>query len=264
MCNWWSGNINNYFLAITAQNDGSVAVLWTNALALPSTIYGQTGPGVIVGSNWNYIEAKVVFNHLAIGSCIVRVNGAVALNLTGIVTGEGGGDSAANFLFQGIGGGGTYIDDFYLNDLTGATDNDFEGAIRIYALLPNADSAPLEWAPSVAGSHFPLVNSVPIDPTKYVYDALVGDIDSYLYDASAIPAGARIRGVQHCLFASLDSAGSASVGSHVNGSDAPGGGAALTTTGHIYPTPWDLNPLTGLPWTAADIAAIVAGPKVTA
>jgi hypothetical protein len=206
----------------------------------------------------------VVFSHLPAGSCIVRVNGVVVLNLTGIVTGEGGADSASNFQFRGIGGGGTYIDDFYLNDLTGAVDNDFEGPIRIYALLPGADSAPLAWSPSVAGPHFPLVDSVPIDPSKYVYDASVGDIDSYLYDASAIPLNASIHGIQHCLFANLDSAGSASVGSRVNGADAPGGGVALTTTGHIYPTPWDLNPLTGLPWTAADIVAVVAGPKVTA
>jgi hypothetical protein len=242
---------------VAALGDCSVAFLQDG-----SHVTAQSAPGVLVPAVYNYVEVKVTFSHLAAGSVEIRVNGQSVLSLTNVVTGNSGVDWATALQLRGQGGGGTYIDDFYLCDLTGGVNDDFLGPVRIYCMLPSADAAPLDWTPSVAGPHYPLVNSVPVDQTTMVQDSTVADQDNYLYDAGAILPNMAIKAVQHSLFAQLDAAGAGSVESVVNGS--LGSPAALTVDGHFFMSPWDVDPATGLTWSAAEMGTMTAGPVVAA
>ena len=243
-------------LEIFAQADGSVGVINPQA----NNVLGVSAPGFLLAPVYNYIEVKVLFSYSSSGYVQIRVNGAVALTLPAQQTLFAALPIVTGLILEGQGGGGSYIDDFYLNDLTGAVNNDFEGAVRVYHMMPRADSAPLQWTPSIAGPHYPMVNTVPIDPTKMVQDSTVGDEDAYLYDAGVITPTMQIKCVQHSVYARLDASGSGGVQSLVNGHLGPLYG--LSTGGHLYMSQWDVNPATGLAWTPTDMGLIQAGPRV--
>lgn len=255
-------NINAFIQAQLYINaDGSVSVVNRN-VPFQATL-GTSAPGLVLSGVYNYIEMKVFCNPTT-GSVQVRINGALVLNLTNVntdPTSQGGIDTV---MLNGPTGGLTsYYDDMYLCDNSGGTNNDFLGAVRVYTALPVSDNSPLQWTPSTGVTHFNLVNGVPAESqTTYVQDLSIGNVDQYLYNVSAIPAGVQILGVQHGLYASLDASGSGSVGSECGGTLA--GSAALTTVPHIYSFPRDTDPVVSGPWTMANLISRQFGPNRTA
>lgn len=262
---WVRNGVDNINTRINLQlylnADGSITVM---NRALPfQTFLGQSGPGLLIGGVYNYVECKAFCDPLA-GTVQVRINGALVLNLTGVNTdpyNTGGFDTA---MLGGPGGGlGSYLDDMYLADDTGGVNNTFLGAVRVYTALPVSDNSPLQWTPSTGVTHFNLVNGVPAESqTTYVTDAGLGNIDQYLYNLTSVPAGVQILGVQHGLYASLDASGSGSVGSECGGTLS--GNIAITTTPHIYSFPRDTDPVVAGPWTMANLTSRQFGPNRTA
>jgi hypothetical protein len=251
---------NNYNIKISLNSDLSVEVYRYNYADLG---IGRSAAGVCVQNGYNYIEAAVVFDPVA-GSVIVRVNGAVVLSLAGINTVQAGGPTpVTGFQLLGIGIGGSQHDDVYLLDPLVAPNTTFLGAVRIYAQMPNADSADIAWAPLVAGAHFPMVDSVPVNLADYVFSNTVGQVDEYLYPIAPIPASSTVLAAQHVLMAGLDVAGSRSIGSSVNEITGPVS-TALSTTAHMATQPYDVDPATGLAWVLASIPTRRIGPVVTA
>lgn len=113
----------------SVTRNGTAVTSGTSTYALPT-------------NTWSYIEWKVtVADSIAAGSCVVRVNGAV------VITVAAGQDlkSTANATANGfqIGTHSTSvsvdIDDLYVCDLSGATNNDFLGDCRVDSVFPNGD-----------------------------------------------------------------------------------------------------------------------------
>jgi hypothetical protein len=79
----------------------------------------------------------------------------------------------------------------------------------------------------------------------------------------SIPAAVTVKAVQHSLLAVLDSAGSRSIASSVEGIVAPTS-FALSTSEIQYSTPYDVDPSTAAPWVLSDVGIRKIGPNVTA
>jgi hypothetical protein len=221
-------------------------------------------PGLVTFNSYNAIAIRVLMDINGNGIVQVWCNGVRVINATGLLTYGGAGLNYINMVeLMGPGGNGftCYHDDVYVLDVSAAPNNTYLGALRLYALPPTANGAPVAWTP-LAGANWSEVNEVPPDgDTSYNSSGNVGDIDQYLYPLTGPPANSSIKFVQHELDMEVDS-GSRSVASDVAGV-VNAAATALTNGYHIYPTPYDTNPATGVAWVAGDFP-LNAGPKVTA
>lgn len=241
----------------TINPDGSVSAVRGN------TILGTSLTQPFQNNTYNYVETDAVTAVAPNGRVTIRVNGAVALQLNGINT-VADPVFPYNNEFKINGPGGLprcFIDDVYLLDGATPPNNNFLGPIRIYAVLPDANGAPVQWTP-LAGTNFSEVNEVPPDgDASYVFSGNVGDLDQYVYHVGAIPPALVVFGLQHNLVSKLDAAGARLIASTVAG--IPGPDIALTGGYLDHTTPYDTNPATGLPWELTDFPATFLGPKVT-
>jgi hypothetical protein len=91
----------------------------------------------------------------------------------------------------------------------------------------------------------------------------VGDIDQYQFEPpSGVLPPVQIPAVGVSLVAEIDAAGSRSIGAQIEG-NASAGQALTTAYGMVY-VPFDINPVTGLPWALTDFPGTTIGPVVTA
>lgn len=227
-----------------------------------TTLIGQSAGGLVQAGIYTYIEVKAVIS-TTVGSVEIRVDGAVVFTLANANTSASGSAFVDGFQLMSFGGAGAWQhDDVYICDNLGGVNDDYLGAIRIYALLPDADSAPLQWTPSSGVTHFDLVDEVPPNTSDFVESNTIGQQDQYLYPIGAITPPVTVFGAQHSLYAGLDAAGARSIGSCVGGTVT--GSTALSTSFRYVVTPYDINPDTGLPWGLNDFSTTPFGPAVTA
>lgn len=244
--------------------DGSVSVCTGND---PGRItLGTSAPNVISANIYHYVETKV--SAFAVnGTVTVRVDGVVVLTVTGNTNPDATG-TYVTFYIGGPGGGlNGYHDDIYLLDLSdsgipGSPNNDFLGAIRQFAQPPIADGSPLDWTPSVPGPHFPLVAEIPPDGgATNVKSGNPSDVDQYVYGTAGIVAPVQIFGVQVCITAAIDIAGSRTIAPNVGGH--VGTSAGLTTSQNQVKQCYDGNPVDGSAWELSDFNSVQFGPEVT-
>jgi hypothetical protein len=247
-------------VGLVLNNDGSLSVE-----AGPSRgnfVWGTSAAGLYQFSAYNALALRTTIGPAA--TIRVWCNGVEVLTLTGIDT-RNLHDTSKHYVdaISLLGPGGTgfnaYHDDLYVLDCSDAVNNQYLGALRIYAAVPDADGA-VQWAPSVGASNFANVDSIPPDQaTEFNSDGTSGDMDQYRHPLPAIPAGSQIFAVQHCQDLQVDS-GALSVTSDVAGV-ANASPVALSNGWKIYPWPYDTNPFTGSAWAASDFP-LFAGPKV--
>lgn len=245
---------------VVVNADGSIT--FTNGNL--GIFLGQTAAGLVTFNSYNSIAVRVTNFSPTNGQIQCWVNGVKVFNQTGLNTAYDPAHQYCNQI-QLMGPGGIpvcFIDDFYLLDCSTGPDNDFLGALKLYALAPTANATPLQFTPNPGPPNWSNVSEVPPDgDTTYNSSSTVGQTDQYVYPLTGVPANSTIFFVQHELDMEVDS-GSRSVGS-VIGNTAAQGAVALTNGYHIYPTPYDTNPVTGVQFVPADFP-INAGPKVTA
>jgi hypothetical protein len=246
------------YVRVQVNGDGSVSFLEADT----GPLQGQTAPGLVTFGTYNCIAVQIKNFTLNTGEITCWVNGVQVFHATGKHTQP---NYPLNQYCNGVqlmapGGIPTcFHDDVYVLDCSASPNNTFLGALKLYALPPTANAA-VAWTP-LAGTNWSEVNEVPPDgDTSYVSSPNIGDVDQYVYPLTGPPAGAAILMVQHTLDMEVDS-GSRSVASDVAG--VPGAGVALSNGYHIYSTPYDVNPSTGVAFVAGDFP-LQAGPKVTA
>ena len=89
-------------------------------------------------------------------------------------------DATGNYhVFSGITGVGNSVDldDIYIKNEAG-----YEGDIRVKAAYPSGDGGTLMWTPQSGGSHFAMVDTHPVDLTKWLETATPNDIDLWTND----------------------------------------------------------------------------------
>jgi len=146
---------------------------------------------------WAYIELRMKV-HDTLGTCIVRVNGLEALNLTGLDT-----LYTTNVLTRFALAGESYnpnnyfsfvFDDLVVMDTTGALNNSFIGDVTISAIYPSGAGNSSGWTPSAGSNYQNVDEATPNDDTDYNSTSTLNAKD--LYTFADAPAGADIRAVQ--------------------------------------------------------------------
>lgn len=99
--------------------------------------------GVIKEGVWHWIEGKITFgNAAANSSCELRVDGITVLNLTGRDYNNGSAPTQFRIYASDL---KTYYDDLIIWNTAGAAPTDWIGDTRIDTLLPDGDTATVDW-----------------------------------------------------------------------------------------------------------------------
>jgi hypothetical protein len=109
-------------------------------------------PNAFLENVWYYVEIKYVPSHSS-GTIAVKVDGVEYINVTGVKTATSGSPTQTVNQFQFgtesnaathgvIGGIAGYFDDFYIEDTTGASFNDFLGNVAVHDVFPASDAGP--------------------------------------------------------------------------------------------------------------------------
>jgi hypothetical protein len=255
----------NCCVSVELQSDGSLVA---NGTGPEPNFSVSTASGVVRFGVYNHIALRAFIAAAPNGRVRIWVNGVLALDAMGLDTRnrwqQPGSLFANAFALNGSGGSAytTYIDDVYCLDCTVAPNNAFLGPIRIYAAVPNADGV-VQWAPSIGGSNFANVDSIPPNEnTEYNSSATVGQADQYSHPLpGGVPSNSQLFGLQHSQDLEVDT-GARSVTSDIAGA-LNGSAVALPSGYQIFSWPYDVDPVTGLSWVAADFP-LLAGPAVTA
>lgn len=217
-----------------------------------------------------YIETKIVINN-STGTLEVRVNGSSTnwISITGQDTQNTANATANTIQLTGVAGGfNTDIDDLYVCDGAGSTNNDFLGDVRVDCYLPNGNgnSSQLTGSDSNSTDNYLLVDEASQNgDTDYVQSATVNQKDTYAYaDMSHNPAS--IFGVQINMVAKKDDSGNRSICSVIRsgGSDTDGTSQALSTTYSDYRQISETDPNTSAAWTRTNLNSAEFGVKVAA
>ena len=118
---------------------------------------------VFFENTWQYMEVQYGPD-TASGTIFVRVDGVDIIDYTGAKTTTGNLPGSINyFAFYADGAGALYVDDFYLEDLTGSAFNGFLGDVVVHDLLPNADAGTNQFTQvgGTAGGHYTSVDETP-------------------------------------------------------------------------------------------------------
>lgn len=179
-------------VGVTVSADGALHVVRGCALELgandlSSQLVASSAAGAMPFNQWAYLEWKVTT-----GSAIVRVNGVQVINYTGSTIQNG---MPASFTQFYIGGGGIsggfegwagHIDDLYVLNTSGATNNDFLGDVRVDYKKPDGvgnSSMSVIGGTTPAATRWQSVDDDQADGTAtYVSFLADNDADSYTHE----------------------------------------------------------------------------------
>jgi hypothetical protein len=246
---------------------GEIDVSIDGALVLKklggAVVLATSAPGIIGTDGFYYIEQESVFTQT--GSCIVRVNGEIVITFSGDMT-DGTHTGVDGFLLPGSAVNNCYYNDLYVLDASVAPNNSFLGAVLIFAFPSVANESPLNFTPLANTNWQEVATFPPPGDAAYVFDDNVGAIDQYEYSITGIPGTYLLKGIQHCMSARLDAAGSHTLFSQLNattGQAALVGSNALTEDYAFVLCPYDTNPNTGVAFQPSDFSTTFLGPNIT-
>jgi hypothetical protein len=228
------------------------------------TLLAQTAAGVLDGY-WHSIEMSATIDS-ATGHVVVNVDGVKMIDFTGNTRNGGTLTTLDTIKFQVVNWNGScpiVLDDLYICNNTGTTNNTFLGDIRVQTMLPNAAGSSTQLTPTGSANNWQNVAEVPYNDATYNTSAVVGQRDTY--GLSDLVAGTdKVYAVQTVTHANKSDAGAANMkvalksGASVN----YGPVQPLGTTNTAYATVFETNPATTAAWTVADSNGLEAGVEV--
>jgi hypothetical protein len=261
---------------VQGEQDGSISIYAGNTAG---SLLGNTAtlspPFYFTENVFYYVEWKVSLGGgtpvTATGSLKVNgrtlfggIQGPTAVNSTDLM----GQMAQGNYhIFGSVCGGGTSIDDLYINDDT-AVDGaqyagTFRGDIRVGPyIVPRQDST-IEWTPLDPGSSYSQVNAVPpVGDSAYVYDYLEGDIDTFYFTPVPSFTG-EIQAAHANYYLRKDNEGTKAVSPVVGGTVQAGAPTWYISDEYQYYTyPMDVDPAGAAPWTTTEINNQVFGAAI--
>ncbi|MFS4460864.1 hypothetical protein [Bdellovibrio sp. HCB2-146] len=164
---------------------GTFSIHTSGGSGNPGTTLG-TASGTYSHSTWYYAELRVKLGTTT-GEAHLRINGVSVLSLTNINT------AAGSISSYGIIGRGTstsisvYLDDLYICDTSGSTNNTFLGPISVYGLLPTGAGSSTQMDAVGAASNWQAVGDATADTATYVETTVTAEQDYYTFQS--LPAG---------------------------------------------------------------------------
>ena len=135
---------------------------------------------------WYYLEFRALRGGAGAGQFEIRINGVVDTNVT--MATNGGGITGFGNIAIGAASGNTYnIDDVYVLDTTGATNNTFLNPVSVYTLMPNGAGSSTGLSVTGSATNWQSQSEVSDDTTTYVDGSNTGDKDYYTFQD--LPSG---------------------------------------------------------------------------
>lgn len=267
-------------LFFRARNNGGSQTCASLEITVTGAIRAKNSSGALVGTSvtgvvneqvWHYCEVKVVCADS--GSILVKIDGTEVLNLTGVDTKPGTAtdiDSVGFFGASDSSSLGVVFDDFILIDDSGSNVTDLIGDRRIYTLLPDTDTATVDFSSqpsqSVGDVHTVVDDPVPGSDdgdSTYIYSATPND--EILFDFEDLPVNpASIEAVCVTLTAKKDDAGARSMAALLS-ADVKTAGATFNpgTDYEQHRTIWEqTTEAVPASWTGTKVNAAQAGTKL--
>ncbi len=269
-------NCSTELVSLRVAADGSVLVYGNNT---PSTVICANATTNLVTANTDcYVELQVTATDT--GS---NINIAAILKIDNTIVASGNANIGRNKntlisqhadfnaiqLNSGVTGSGqAYIWDLYLTSGSGSTNTGFLGSsiapygVTLQPILPDADTATIQWTPLSGSVHFSEVNELPADgDTTYNSTNVSGNIDSY--DWQSIPTfTGTLLSVQVSLFCRATDEGKMILQNNIGPAGAQQQGSPFGlnyTYNYQNHQAFDIDPATGLVWTQANFNAKAFG-----
>lgn len=207
-------NNTNVLFTLVHNLDGTLAM---HAGISTDPVIGLSARALLP-ARWYYLEIDITIGGASplTVEAELRINGHIeasgtqntVINATDNLSfGSTGGVDANYHLFAGTSGaggsGGCDVDDLYIKNEAG-----YEGDIRVLAAFPSGDGGTLQWTPDSGSTHFDRVNTHPVDVTKFLATATIGDIDLWTFTLPSLPG--TIVGVNISVLARKDDEGTKS------------------------------------------------------
>ncbi len=217
-------------------------------------------------NTWYFLEFYVHI-HASSGSAIGRVNGVEWVSITGANTKGASGSGANNLYFNGT--NTFYLDDIYLLNDSGATNNTFLGDVRVETILPNAAGNRADFTPGGSGSsanNYQNVDELQQDgDTSYNKSSTAGHIDSFAFQDLSVATGT-IYGIQSLILARKTEAGDRTIKRkcRIGSTYYDGSAVAVSKVDSYYYIAeiLETDPSTGSAWTISGINAAEFGYEV--
>src|SRR5665213_3447113 len=265
---------------LIVNTDGSILVLGSPS-DTPVTICSNATPGLITADVDCYVEFQCICTDIGSDinvACIVKIDNTVVasgninigVNKNRLVSGTA--DFNVVTLNSGMSTNGrAYIWDLYLTNGSGATNTGFLGSsiapygITSQPILPNSDSATIQWTPLSGSVHFSEINELPGDlDTSYNGNTAAGNIDSLGWQPIPTFTGT-VKSVQISLEQESTEEGTCIVKSNIGAAGAEEKGApfGLCSSYSYQHEAFDLDPATGLAWLQTDFNVKLFGYELT-
>lgn len=209
-------------------------------------------------NTWYYVEVKLLV-HGTTGSAELKINGVSE----GTFVGDTQDQSNDSVLAMGIGstfssfdGSTYYLDDMYVLNNDGTTNNTFLGDVRCQLLAPNTDNT-TAWTRSGGAANYEMVDEISASDEDTTYVSSITLAQSDEYGLPSMQPADSVHAVVVISDSAKDSAATRSVRIGItNGANAQSTDHALVTTYtqqyDIYETKDGSNP-----WTESDVNASV-------
>jgi hypothetical protein len=208
----WSSEFAGDNILILLDNLGNTLASFTQTAAgefkITSGGVTQTSATAAYTPNtYSYYECKYVKGTGANGFFEVKKDAVILLTIS--TSTETAQASAARFLDASV-GVATKLDDLYILNTLGGTNNDYLGDVRVDAHFADADGGTISFIPNTGAASWTHVDEIaPDDDTTFVEAGNINDVDLYSVDAASL--GTVIYGVQQDVLARKTDAGTVTV-----------------------------------------------------
>lgn len=216
-------------------------------------------------NEWNFIEIKAtISNSISSNSCVIKINEQEVCNLAAGQDTQATANSYSTIVkFSGL---EVAIDDFYLCDNLGSTNNDFLGDNRVATLFPSSNGNYSQFVGSDSNStdNYLLVDENPKNTTDYVTSYTLNAIDSYSF-GNFLQTATNIKGIQVANHMIKTDVGFRKVTSlvRISNVDYLGTETAITPTWVCYTNLFELDPSINDIWQQSAIDNAEFGFKIT-
>lgn len=233
---------------------------------------GTSTAGAFEEDVWFNVEVYGKINDTS-GACQVRINTVIKVDIVSTDTQRTlvssfdsvwlGAAQTGGFLSNGA---NIAIDDFFVNDKTGATCNDFMGNLRVKSQWMIADGSHLDFSiggTSPAATHWQSIQNNSLTDAQYIFSPTVGDYDLYVPDPNLNSPFVRVLQVRAAMRQDDATQRSAKMVIKIGATVYEDDVTHFTNQNYtMYFGKWELNPATGVSFTGTEVNGLQAGVKV--
>ncbi len=257
----------------TLRSDNNTTTHEILVLTSTGTLSMQRAGGFLVGptisinlNTWYYIEIKSLLSD-TVGTLEWRVDGNTIYSGTGLDTKATGTKTVFDsvYFLSNHASQAMIIDDFYLCNGAGSTNNNFLGSIAVETIYPDNNGNSSQFVGSDADStdNYLLVDEATPNTSDYVESATVGEKDTYSF-GNLVRTTGNVLAIQPTLYAQKSDAGARTAKLIARSSATEGLSDAKNLNigwgAHMYP--FDQDPNGNISWTISSANAAEFGFQV--